>query len=80
MADLNILVTGGAGYLGSVLVPELLRQGYEVAVLDNFMFKQNSLAECCTYDTFSIVRGDCRDEGLMARLVKTRILLFRWRH
>jgi nucleoside-diphosphate-sugar epimerase len=67
---MKILVTGGAGYLGSVLVPELLKQGYEVTVVDSFMFKQNSLADCCAYATFSIVRGDCRDEGLMKQLIK----------
>lgn len=75
MNDLKILVTGGAGYLGSVLVPELLRQGHEVTVMDNFMFKQNSLVDCCTYDTFSVVRGDCRDQSLMARLVKDQDII-----
>ena len=72
---MKILVTGGAGYLGSVLVHELLKQGHEVAVVDSFMFKQNSLADCCAYDTFSIVRGDCRDENLMARLVKNQDII-----
>lgn len=69
---MKILVTGGAGYLGSVLVPELLRQGYEVTVVDNFMFKQNSLADCCMYDTFSVIRGDCRDESLLSQVVKNQ--------
>jgi UDP-glucose 4-epimerase len=40
---MNILVTGGAGYIGSLLVPELINLNYNVTVLDNFMFKQNSL-------------------------------------
>jgi nucleoside-diphosphate-sugar epimerase len=65
----NILVTGGAGYIGSVLVPALLRAGHCVTVLDNFMFQQSSLAECCGYDTFNVVRGDCRDETLVRSLV-----------
>lgn len=62
---LSILVTGGAGYLGSTLVPELLSAGYKVTVLDNFMFKQNSLAVCCIHPNFSIINGDIRDESLM---------------
>jgi nucleoside-diphosphate-sugar epimerase len=72
---MKILVTGGAGYLGSVLVPELLRQGYEVTVVDNFMFKQNSLADCCMYDTFSVIRGDCRDERLLSQVVKNQDII-----
>ncbi len=66
----NILVTGGAGYIGSVLVPELLKIGHKVTVLDNFMFGQNSLLECCCADNFRIVRGDVRDKALVAELVK----------
>jgi nucleoside-diphosphate-sugar epimerase len=65
----KILVTGGAGYLGSTLVPRLLTSGHSVTVVDNFMFRQTSLAECCQYETFDVVRGDCRDERLMAGLV-----------
>ncbi len=68
---MKILITGGAGYIGSVLVPILLNNGYEVTVVDNFMFRQNSLADCCQYDTFQVVRGDCRNEELMKDLVKS---------
>jgi nucleoside-diphosphate-sugar epimerase len=66
---MNILVTGGAGYIGSVLVPQLLHSGYGVTVLDSFIFGQNSLAECCRFDTFQVVRGDCRDENLVKKLL-----------
>ena len=65
----NILVTGGAGYLGSIMVPELLAAGHKVTVLDNFMFKQNSLAHCCADANFSVIKGDCRDESLIKRLI-----------
>ncbi|WP_324281801.1 NAD(P)-dependent oxidoreductase [Cyanobacterium aponinum UTEX 3222] len=67
---MKVLITGGAGYIGSVLTPTLLKRGYEVTVVDNFMFHQNSLADCCQYETFNVVRGDCRDESLMKDLVK----------
>lgn len=66
---MNILVTGGAGYIGSVLVPKLLNEGYNVTVLDNFLFNQNSLADACRFDTFNIVRGDTRDKGLVKKLM-----------
>ncbi len=52
-----------------MLTPTLLALGHEVTVLDNFMFRQNSLADCCPYATFQVVRGDCRDEALMKKLV-----------
>jgi nucleoside-diphosphate-sugar epimerase len=66
---LKILVTGGAGYIGSVLVPQLMDAGHSVTVLDNFLFDQATLFECCQYDTFKIVRGDCRDESLVKKLL-----------
>ena len=66
----NILVTGGAGYIGSILVPELLRQGHSVTVLDNFMYKQNSLAAVCHHPDFSIINGDIRIQDEMRALMK----------
>lgn len=66
----NILVTGGAGYIGSTLVPRLLEAGHRVTVLDNFMFKQTSLNNCCHYDTFSVVKGDIRVEQTVLPLLK----------
>ena len=65
----KILVTGGAGYIGSVLVPALLEAGNAVTVLDNFMFGQTSLLECCADENFDVVRGDCRDERVVAPLL-----------
>jgi len=67
---MKILITGGAGYLGSIMTPHLLGLGHEVTVLDNFMFRQNSLADCCQYESFNIVRGDCRDEEVVKPLLK----------
>ncbi|HWP02724.1 MAG TPA: NAD(P)-dependent oxidoreductase [Gemmatimonadaceae bacterium] len=68
---MRILITGGAGYIGSVLTPYLLQEGYQVTVLDNFMFRQSSLADCCAYESFEVVRGDCRDESLVRKLITT---------
>jgi nucleoside-diphosphate-sugar epimerase len=66
----NILVTGGAGYLGSILVPDLLQAGNKVTVVDNFMFRQSSLNHVCANENFLIVRGDVRLKSIMAPLLK----------
>jgi nucleoside-diphosphate-sugar epimerase len=65
----EILVTGGAGYLGSILVPALLADGHRVTVVDTFMFRQNSLAACCAEPGFTVVHGDVRNEALMRPLL-----------
>jgi len=65
----NVLVTGGAGYIGSVLIPELLALGHKVTAIDNFSFNQPSLLECCKYDSFQVIRGDVRDEKIMTKLM-----------
>lgn len=66
----KVLVTGGAGYLGSILVPELLADGYQVIVLDNFMYQQNSLAHVCAHPAFSVVKGDVRIPATIQSLLK----------
>lgn len=66
---MKILITGGAGYIGAVLTPTLLAEGHEVTVLDNFYFNQNTLLDCCRYETFQVVRGDARDEKLIKSLI-----------
>ena len=61
----HVLVTGGAGYLGSILVEHLLREGFSVAVIDNLMYGQRPLFHLCHYDTFTFHYGDVRDESLL---------------
>jgi nucleoside-diphosphate-sugar epimerase len=65
----RILCTGGAGYIGSILVPALLEAGHEVTVLDNFRWGQCSLAHVCHDPALKIVRGDVRDNWLMSVLL-----------
>ena len=66
----KILVTGGAGYLGSTMVPDLLSAGHKVTVLDNFMFKQASLNHCCHHPNFNIIKGDIRQKDTMSAAMK----------
>ena len=66
---MRILVTGGAGYIGSVLVPILLDRGHEVTVLDTFSRGTTELAQCCHFAPFNPVRGDARDERILDELV-----------
>ena len=65
----NILVTGGAGYIGSIMVPELLKHGHQVTVLDNFMYRQNSLAHVCNEASFNVVNGDIRLKEIIKPLL-----------
>jgi nucleoside-diphosphate-sugar epimerase len=63
------LITGGAGFIGSILTPTLLYAGYKVTVLDNFMWDQNSLAGFCFHKDLEIVRGDARSYSTMKPLI-----------
>jgi len=65
----NILVTGGAGYIGSTLVPDLLSKKHKVTVIDNFMYDQTSLATSIRDMNLEIIFGDVRDESLMKKLI-----------
>ncbi len=58
---MRILITGGAGFIGSMLVPKLLKQGHEVTVLDNFMYKQTPFNDLCISINLRILNGDVRD-------------------
>ena len=73
---MKILVTGGAGYLGSILVPRLLEEGHQVVVVDNFMYRQTSLLDCCGHPDLKIIRGDTRDKALIAECMKDAEAIF----
>ena len=66
---INILVTGGGGYLGSMMVPALLSTGYKVTVLDNLVYGQTSLLGCCADPNFEFIRGDICDFDLVNSLL-----------
>ena len=73
---MDILVTGGAGYLGSVLVPVLLAEGHRVTVVDNFMYAQTSLLDCCHDPKLTVVRGEARDKALIKKLMQKTDAVF----
>ena len=66
---MHVLVTGGAGYIGSTLVPTLLARGWQVTVLDTFAAGDTYLAQCCSDPNFEPVRGDCRDMAVVEPLL-----------
>ncbi len=73
---MKILVTGGAGYIGSVLVSELLRRNHTVYVVDNFMYNQTSLLDCCHYENLTIIRSDVRDKKIISDCLKKADAIF----
>lgn len=71
MTSSRVLVTGAAGYLGSILVPELLSRGFSVTALDTYARGDTALAHVACHPKFEPVRGDARDERLLAELLKS---------
>ena len=65
----HVLVTGAAGYLGSVLCEHLLDAGYRVTAVDNLMYQQHSLFHLCAQQAFDFFAGDVRDERFLKPLV-----------
>ncbi len=65
---MKVLITGGAGYLGSVMVDKMLNAGYEVIVLDKLLFNQTSLLQYTSNPNFKFIYGDVRNESLLEKL------------
>ncbi len=65
----KILITGGAGYIGSILTTHLLEKGFEVTVLDNLLFNQNSLSHCAKYTNFNFIREDVTNIKFLKKII-----------
>jgi len=65
----KVLITGGAGYLGSVLTPHLLEKNFKVTVVDTFQFSETSLNSFYKYKNLEIIKGDVRDERVINKLI-----------
>jgi nucleoside-diphosphate-sugar epimerase len=72
---MKILVTGGAGYIGSMLVPELLKAGHEVCVYDSLLFGGNSMLPYFRNSNFTLVKGDIRNTGKLGKSVKGKDII-----
>ena len=71
----NVLITGGAGYLGSVLSEVLLDNGYHVTVFDNLIYKQTSLLQYCNNQNFEFIKGDVTDKTTLQALVSAHDII-----
>ena len=66
---MNILLTGGGGYIGSVLVEYLLKENYKITILDNFLYEQNTLSNYCHNKNLIILKSDIRDNRLLKKII-----------
>lgn len=67
---MNILITGGAGYIGSILTPLLLTSGHKVTVIDNYKYNQSSLSTLFLDKNFSLIKEDCRNINILENIIK----------
>ena len=70
MKSKKILITGGAGYIGSMLSTELISQGHKVTVIDLLKYNENSLSHLYFYKNFKLIKGDARNKNIIRNLLK----------
>ena len=70
MKKYNILITGGAGYIGSILTPLLLNNGHKVTVIDNYKYNQSSLTTSIINKNFNLIKEDCRNIEVLKGMIK----------
>ena len=66
----KILITGGAGYIGSVLTEILLENGYKVCVVDKLLYNKTSLINCCSFENFDFIKSDVLDTENYSKEIK----------
>ena len=66
---MKILITGGAGYIGSMLCEYLLNEGHEVTVIDTFLYSRNSLNSYYANKKFNVISMDVRDPNIKEHLI-----------
>ena len=75
MFNEKILITGGAGYIGSMLATKLIEKGYKVTVIDNLRFSKNSLDHLFIYRNFKFIFGDVRNRNLIKQNIKKQNII-----
>ena len=68
----KILITGGAGYIGSLLATKLLDLNFEVKIIDNFMFNKNSIIHLFSKKNFKFIKSDVRDKKIILKEIKNQ--------
>ncbi len=76
MKQEKILITGGAGYLGSIVTEYFLSKGYDVTVYDNLLYNQTSLFNLCYHKNFHFVYGDVRNHDLLGKMIEKADIIF----